>query len=33
VFRRFDGPEISEEKALQYSKLRDDMAQQSLDAG
>jgi hypothetical protein len=33
VFRRFDGAEISEEKALQYSKLRDDMAQQSLDAG
>ncbi|KAK4118382.1 hypothetical protein N657DRAFT_675587 [Parathielavia appendiculata] len=32
-FRRFDGPEISEEKALQYSKLRDDMAQESLDAG
>ena len=33
VFRRFDGPEISQEKALQYSKLRDDMVRQSLDAG
>lgn len=33
VFRRFQGPEISEDEALQYSKLRYDMAQQSLDAG
>lgn len=33
VFRRFNGSEISEHEAMQYSKLRDDMARQSLDAG
>ncbi|KAB5511398.1 hypothetical protein GE09DRAFT_690652 [Coniochaeta sp. 2T2.1] len=33
VFRRFNGPNISEDEALQYHKLRDDMGRQSLDAG
>ncbi|KAI0876768.1 hypothetical protein GGS24DRAFT_513091 [Hypoxylon argillaceum] len=33
IFRRFNGPVISKEKALQYYILRDNMAQQSLDAG
>lgn len=33
MFRRFNGPDISEDEALQYSKLRDDMGRQSLDAG
>ncbi|KAB5514906.1 hypothetical protein GE09DRAFT_588621 [Coniochaeta sp. 2T2.1] len=33
VFRRFNGPNISEDEALQYHKLREDMGRQSLDAG
>ncbi|KAI1305758.1 hypothetical protein F5Y03DRAFT_384421 [Xylaria venustula] len=33
VFRRFNGPNISQDEALQYPTLRYDMAQQSLDAG
>ncbi len=33
VFRRYHGPDLSKDEALQYSKLRQDMAQQSLDAG
>ncbi|KAK3935373.1 hypothetical protein QBC46DRAFT_453549 [Diplogelasinospora grovesii] len=33
VFRRFNGPDLSEDEALQYPKLRDDMGRQSLDAG
>ncbi|KAK3938085.1 hypothetical protein QBC46DRAFT_460441 [Diplogelasinospora grovesii] len=33
VFRRFNGPEVSADEALPYSKLRDDIGRQSLDAG
>ncbi|KAL2024965.1 hypothetical protein VTK56DRAFT_3664 [Thermocarpiscus australiensis] len=33
VFCRFNGSEISEHEAMQYSRLRDDMARQSLEAG
>ncbi|KAI0398662.1 hypothetical protein F4802DRAFT_592559 [Xylaria palmicola] len=33
IFRRFNGPTISKDEALQYHILRDDMARQSLDAG
>ncbi|KAI0531848.1 hypothetical protein GGR58DRAFT_518190 [Xylaria digitata] len=33
IFRRFNGPIISEDETLQYHTLRDDMARQSLDAG
>ena len=33
VFRRFEGAVLSLDRPLQYSKLRDDMKQQSLDAG
>ncbi|RYP34851.1 hypothetical protein DL767_004076 [Monosporascus sp. MG133] len=33
IFRRFNGLNISENEALQYAKLRDDMARQSFDAG
>ncbi|KAK4249237.1 hypothetical protein C7999DRAFT_39654 [Corynascus novoguineensis] len=33
VFRRFNGSEMSMEEAMLYSRLRDDMARQSLDAG
>jgi hypothetical protein len=33
IFRRFNGSVTSEDKALQYHKLRDDIGQQSLDAG
>ncbi|KAK3940940.1 FluG domain-containing protein [Diplogelasinospora grovesii] len=33
VFRRFNGPIVSEDEPLQYHKLRDDMGRQSLDSG
>ena len=33
VFRRFEGAILSPNRPLQYSKLRDDMKRQSLDAG
>ncbi|KAK6841024.1 hypothetical protein PG987_001884 [Apiospora arundinis] len=33
VFRRFHGSQVSEDEALQYHKLRDDLKRQSLDMG
>ena len=33
VFRRIKGGKLSEDEAMAYAKLRDDMRQQSLDAG
>jgi hypothetical protein len=33
VFRRFEGSILSKDQPLQYSKLRDDLKQQSLDTG
>lgn len=33
VFRRYRGASLSEAEAMLYSKLRDDIGQQSLDSG
>ena len=33
VFRRIKGDELSEDEAMAYAKLRDDLGEQSLNAG
>jgi hypothetical protein len=33
IFRRYRGTELSADEAMLYSKLRDDIGQQSLDSG
>jgi hypothetical protein len=33
IFRRYNGTTLSADKAMEYTKLRDDMGQQSLDLG